>query len=174
MGWIQTILTVMAVFVHAQSDSGCHTMLERTDGSRAPLVAEDGKPAVVFYEDRWSTAVNQQLKDELYSRGRTSGRLDRLHVVAVANIQHYNFFPARSIATAFIRAAETRAGIPILLDVDGMLSAPPWNLPRDGASVLVLDATGQEVFRHTGALDPEARERFFALLERLLGPAVAQ
>lgn len=171
MGSIQTILLTMLVVGQGGTITACATLLERTDGRPVPLVETTGKPVVIFYEDRWSTGVNQHLKDELYARGRDSGRLDRVGIVAVANIRQYDFFPARGIATAFIRAVETRVGVPILLDVKGRLSAPPLALPPEGASVVLLDATCRERFRHTGPLDAAARERFFSVLESALREA---
>lgn len=168
MGSIQTILLTMLLLGQGEATTACATLLERTDGTTAPLVEATGKPVVIFYEDRWSTAVNQRLKDELYARGRASGRLDRVRIVPVANIRRYDFFPARGIATAFIRAVESRVGVPILLDVRGQLSAPPLALPAEGASVVLLDAACTERFRHTGPLGAADRERFFSVLEAVL------
>jgi predicted transcriptional regulator len=76
----------------------------------------------------------------------------------------YNFFPARDIATAFIKRAEAKAGIPILLDVDGTFMAPPWDLPGDTSTVLLLDRAGRIVWKHSGKLFPDQTER---MLDRL-------
>jgi hypothetical protein len=149
----------------------CDTRLERTDGTPAPLVAAPDKPAAIFYEDRGSTGTNQALKDAIYQRGRAEGLLEAASIVAVANIQAYDFFPAKDFALAFIRAAEQRAGVPILIDAAGTMSRAPWNLPATGSTVVLLDRDCREVSRHTGALDAAARD---ALLERLRGLVAAR
>ncbi len=138
--------------------------LTGTDGRSAPLARYRGKPAIVFYEDRGSTSLNQAVKDALIARARRDDLLDAAAVVAVANIAAYDFFPARGIATAFIRRAEAAAGIPILLDVDGTLTGSPWLLPGDTSTILLLDRTGHVVWKHSGPLPPEQAA---AMLDRL-------
>lgn len=160
---------LLAATVHAADGEACRAMLQRTDGSPVRLVEDAGTPVVVFYEDRWSTALNQDLKDDLYARGKANGMLEQVRIVAVANIQQYDFFPARGIATAFIRGVESRVGVPILLDVRGTLSSPPMSLPADGGTVVLLDAGCRETFRYSGKLGSAERERFFAALEAAMG-----
>lgn len=130
------------------------TTLSDTNGRRVALDRYLGKPAVLFYEDRGSIAINQAVKDALIARGRQDELLGAVAVIAVANIAAYDFPPAREIATAFIRRAERRAGIPILLDASGALMAAPWHLPDGTSTVLVLDREGQVVWRRSGAVSP--------------------
>lgn len=112
---------------------------------------------------------NQALKDALFPRGgRRDGLLDAAAVIAVANIAAYDFFPARDIATAFIRRLEAAAGIPILLDLRGTLLAAPWHLPDDTSTVLVLDRDLRIVSRHSGALSATERERVLDRLAELV------
>lgn len=142
--------------------------LERTDGSGVDLSSFRGKPAVLFYEDRASTALNQSVKDAVWARARRDGLESAAHVVAVANIQAYDWVPARTFAVTFIRQMEKRIGIPILLDLRGVLTSPPWNLPGDTGSVLLLDADGMIVSRDSGALSPADIERLLAALDTLV------
>lgn len=144
--------------------------LERTDGGSADLATYRGKPAVLFYEDRASTSLNQSVKDAVYARARRDGLETAAHVIAVANIQAYDFFPARTFATTFIRQLEKQIGIPILLDVRGVLTSPPWNLPGDTGSVLLLDANGMIVWKRSGALTAEDTQHLLAKLEELVAP----
>ena len=148
--------------------------LTGTDGRPAALDRYRGKPAVVFYEDRASTATNQAVMDAVVGRARRDDLLDAASVIAVANITAYNFFPARDIATAFIKRAETTAGIPILLDVDGTLMAPPWNLPGDASTILLLDRTGRIVWQHSGKLPPEQAEQMLDRLAEIAKESAAQ
>jgi hypothetical protein len=144
--------------------------LERTDGSTVAIRVYRGKPAVLFYEDRHSTEINADVKKALWEQGRAANRTDAVHVVAIANIQAYDFFPAKDFAVAFIRRLEGRIGSPILLDASGVLSKPPWNLPAEGGTVVLLDADGRDVWQHSGALGPERTRELLARVEALLPP----
>lgn len=143
------------------------TTLRRSDGTTADLVL-GGRPAILFYEDRASHAWNQPLKDALFARGRTHGALDRVRVIAVANLAAYDFFPAREIAMRYVGRLEERVGVPILLDLDGALTRPPWSLPADGAAVVVVDGSGRRVLERRGRLSPDDVEATLATLERLM------
>jgi hypothetical protein len=160
-------MLLLAASAHALSGP-LAVRLERTDGSSVDLATYQGKPAVLFYEDRASTSLNQSVKDAVWARARRDGLEAAAHVIAVANIQAYDFFPARTFATTFIRQLEQRIGIPILLDLRGVLTSPPWNLPGDTGSVLLLDADGMIVSRQSGALTPADTERLLAALETLV------
>jgi hypothetical protein len=142
--------------------------LERTDGSTVDLTSYRGKPAVLFYEDRASTSLNQSVKDAVWARARRDGLEAAANVIAVANIQAYAWFPARNFAITFIRQMEKRIGIPILLDIHGALTSAPWNLPGDTGSVLLLDANGIIVSQQSGKLTPADTERLLAALETIV------
>jgi hypothetical protein len=144
--------------------------LERTDGSTVAIRVYRGKPAVLFYEDRHSTEINADVKKALWEQGRAADRTDAVHVVAIANIQAYDFFPAKDFAVTFIRRLEGKIGIPILLDASGVLSKPPWSLPAEGGTVVLLDADGRSVWQHSGALGPERTRALLARVEALLPP----
>jgi hypothetical protein len=141
--------------------------LRRTDGTAVPLPV-GGRPAILFYEDRHSHEWNQPLKDALFARGRARGLLDRVRVIPVANVAAFDFFPAREIATRYIRRLEEQVGVPILLDLDGTLARPPLSLPSDGAAVVVFDAHGAPILEHRGRLSQEDVDATLGTLERLL------
>ena len=143
--------------------------LRRSDGEPVRLSRYRGRPVILFYEDRHSLKLNEALKEQLFDRGRSAGLLRAVSLLAVANLEAYDFFPARGIALSYVRDAERKVGVPILVDLDGVLSQEPWWLPGRSSSVVLLDRTGAEVFRASGALTPGETERFFAALGRLLG-----
>lgn len=147
--------------------------LRSAAGQARALSAWRGKPVIVFYEDRGALAVNQPFKDALFARARARGLLRAAHVVAVADLRAYDFFPARPIALAFVRDAEKKAGIPILVDLDGTLSRAPWYLAPGASNVVLLDARGRVVWTHSGRLGAGEQADFFRQLEQLLNaPAV--
>ncbi|MFL5352873.1 hypothetical protein [Archangium sp.] len=143
--------------------------LRGSDGKEVVLSRWRGKPVILFYEDRHSTTLNSAFKEALFERGKTQGLLDAVWVVAVANLESYDFFPARGIALSHVRDEEKKWGIPILVDLKGTLGATPWNLPKKTSSVLLLDGTGQVVFRYSGRMGDQDMETFFHALGALLG-----
>jgi len=58
--------------------------------------------------------------------------------------------------------------VPILLDLDGALARPPWNLPADGAAVVVFDGLGAPVLVRRGRLSSADVDATLATLERLI------
>jgi hypothetical protein len=160
-------LAVATLFVFVAVATAVSATLRRTDGTRASLQL-GGRPVILFYEDRDSHAWNQPLKDELYTRGRARELLDRVRVIAVANVAAFDFFPAREIAMRYIQWLEGQVGVPILVDLDGALAQPPWNLPADGAAVVVFDGRGAPVLERRGRLSPADVDAMLATLERLL------
>ena len=116
-----------------------------------------------------STTLNSPLKEALFERGRERGLLDAAWVVAVANLEKFDFFPARQIALSYVRDEEKKVGVPILVDLDGTLGDAPWGLPKKTSNVLLLDAEGKVVFRHSGRMKPEEQDAFFTALSRLVG-----
>ncbi len=143
--------------------------LRTSAGDEVRLSRWRGKPVILFYEDKDSTTLNSALKETLFARGRERGLLDSASVVAVANLQKFDFFPARQIALSYVRDEEKKAGVPILVDLDGTLGAAPWQLPMKTSNVLLLDATGALVFRHSGKMKPEEQAAFFVTLSQLVG-----
>jgi hypothetical protein len=143
--------------------------LRGSDGKETRLSRWRGKPVILFYEDKKSTGLNAPLKEELFKRGQARGLLEAAFVVAVANLEDFDFFPARQIALSYVRDEEKRVGVPILVDLDGTLGGPPWGLPKKTSNVLLLDAEGRLIFRHSGRMKEEEMETFFGTLSRLVG-----
>ena len=143
--------------------------LRGSDGKQVTLSRWRGKAVILFYEDRHSTTLNSPLKEALFERGREQGLLEAAWVVAVANLEPFNFFPARGIALSHVRKEETKWGIPILVDLKGTLGAEPWSLPKKTSSVLLMDGTGTVVYRYSGRMKEADMETFFQALGGLLG-----
>ena len=143
--------------------------LSTSSGERVQLARWRGKPVILFYEDKDSTTLNAPLKAELFTRGRERGLLQSAFVVAVANLEKYDFFPAREIALSYVRDEEKKAGVPILVDLKGTLGQEPLKLPTKTSTVMLLDAEGAPVYRHSGRMKPEEQARFFTALSELVG-----
>jgi len=161
-------LMVVAMLLTAEHGVALDAQVVTSSGERARLATQWGRPTVLFYEDRFSTKLNEPLKTSLFKRGVELGVIGRVSVVAVANLQGLDWFPARGFALKAVRDAEKEAGIPVYVDWSGVLARPPWGLPAKTASVLVLDAAGQVRWQASGALDAAQREEVFAELLQLL------
>jgi hypothetical protein len=148
--------------------------LRGSNGKEVALSRWRGKPVILFYEDRHSTTLNSPLKEALFSRGQELGLLDAAFVVAVANLESFNFFPARGIALSHVRDEEKKWGIPILVDLKGTLGAAPWSLPTKTSSVVLLDGDGTLVYRYSGRMKEEDQKTFFQALGTLLGREIPQ
>jgi hypothetical protein len=177
--WLAGALTMTLTMTMTLAWSKAHALEQRaspldatlrsSDGEQAPLSKWRGKPVILFYEDKDSTRLNLALKDELFAQGREHGLLDSAWVVAVANLEKFNFFPARQIALSYVRDEEKRAGVPILVDLEGTLGASPWALPKKTSTVMLLDASGAIVYSYSGRLEQAERQTFFTALSRLIG-----
>jgi len=174
--WVQGVVALSASVAlasgpGARRDQPLDASLVSSRGEAVQLKAHFGLPTVLFYEDRQSTALNQQTKDELFARGKRDGLLQAAKVVAVANLEGYDWFPARDFALAGVRDAEVKAGVPVLVDWRGVLTAPPWGLPARTSSVLLLDPVGRVTFERSGRLTDADRAALFAALRELIDSA---
>ncbi|WP_224243012.1 hypothetical protein [Hyalangium gracile] len=171
--WLAGALTVTlattGASAHGPTSSPLDATLHGSDGAAAPLSKWRGKPVILFYEDKDSTQLNLALKEELFERGKQHGLLEAAWVVAVANLEKFNFFPARQIALSYVRDEEKKVGVPILVDLEGTLGGKPWALPKKTSTVMLLDATGAVVYSYSGRLEDKERQVFFTALSKLIG-----
>lgn len=144
--------------------------ISNTQGKSVWLARLWGKPTVIFYEDKESTAQNQVLKDELFKQGRERGLLDAALVIAIANVRGFDWFPARNFVVGAVKDAQKRSGIPVYLDWSGTLTGKPFSLSATGSTVLVIDASGERVlFSKNGVLSEDEVRQVFGVLATLVG-----
>ncbi len=171
--WIASTLAVTLATggAHAQGTpaSPLDATLHSSSGKRVALSQWRGQPVILFYEDKDSTGLNQPLKEELFERGKARGLLEAAGVLAVANLEKFNFFPARQIALSYVRDEEKKAGVPILVDLEGTLGGAPWELPTKTSTVMLMDASGAVVYRYSGRMSEAERQVFFQALASLIG-----
>ncbi|MCC6806826.1 MAG: redoxin family protein [Deltaproteobacteria bacterium] len=142
--------------------------LTRSDGHQASLSQYRGKPVILFYEDKGSTHVNRPLKGRLREWGDAHAAHGAAHVVAVTNLQAYNFFPVKGFALRRVRGMEEKLGIPILADLDGTMTTPPWSLPPHASTVVLFDSEGNVVYQKTGAFSEDDIATLLAVLDELI------
>lgn len=144
-------------------------VLTGSDGAAVSLARFAGKPMVLFFEDRHSTTLNKPLKMRLKEWGEAHAKMDAARVVAIANLSAFNFFPVKGIALGRVRSMEKKIGIPILADLDGVMTGAPWFLPAESSTVLLCDGQGGVVYQHTGALSDADIGKVLGALQALLG-----
>lgn len=141
-----------------------------TDSAGKPIQLSDfrGKPTVLFYEDRDSRDQNRKVKDELWKRGKEAGLTGSANVVGVANLQAFDFWPARGFARSAVEDVEKKVGIKVLIDWKGALTTTPWNLPSKSSTVVLLDSEGSVRYAHSGAMSQKEMDELFTKLAALI------
>jgi hypothetical protein len=143
-------------------------VVETSSGAQMHLERLWKQPTVLFYEDKESSALNQHVKDALFRQGKERGLLEAVSVVAVANVAAFDWFPARNFVLAAVRDVEKKFNVPVYLDFKGHLAAPPWNLPPKSSTVVVLNASGEVVWKVKGRLSEAEVAALFGVLGGLL------
>ncbi len=167
--WVRVlVLAVPLVAGAAGRPPGWDAQLRTSSDEPVTLSRWRGRPTVLFYEDKNSTEQNAALKRELFARARYHGLVGRANVLGVANLHGLNFFPANLFALSAVRDAEKKDSVPVLVDWNRTLSSPPWNLPPESSSVVLLDDTGRLVHAWSGPLGRREIDEFFARLSALL------
>jgi hypothetical protein len=149
----------------AQAGVRLDAVVTASSGQKTRLSTRWGKPAVLFYEDKDSVALNQEAKDALARLGRQRGLLQAVEVVAVANLEGFNWQPAIFFALEGVKKEEQKAGVPVYVDLTGELTRAPWGLSGTSSSVLVLSAAGERRFTATGKLSKAQLEAMLAALQ---------
>jgi len=144
------------------------TQLSTSSGNAVGGSALIGKPIVMFYEDRNSTEMNQALKTELFRRGNKEGLLKSASVVAIADLEGFNWVPARQFALAAVKKAETDAHIPVYVDWSGVMRKDPWNFSSGTSTVALLDKRGTLVTTFQGTLSEKDTAQFFGHLREMI------
>lgn len=161
------VAAVVGLASQGFAESPLDAQLETSSGHQTTLARKWGRPTVLFYEDRDSTGLNKHVKDELFKRGRELGMLERVSVIAVANVAAYDWFPARNFVLAAVKDIEHELHVPVLLDFKGTMTGVPWHLPSKSSTVVVLDGAGAEQARWSGHLTPTDLEALLAQLAAL-------
>ncbi len=125
------------------------------------------RPLLVVYEDKESSSQNQPFKDELSKIAKGPGARNVV-LAAVADLQGYDYWPARGFVKDAIRSQSRQIGADIYCDWSGALRTT-LGLAKGQSTVLLYDVGGRVVFAHQGRMDAATRERALALLSSLAG-----
>jgi hypothetical protein len=174
---IRRPLAHVAIAVALASSSA--QALPRVGDARPRLVLKDawdrqldfgqigGRPLLLVYEDKESSSQNQAFKDEL-SRVAKGPRASKIVLAAVADVQGYDYWPARGFVKDAIRSQSNAIGAAIYCDWSGAIRSA-LGLKRRTSTVVLYDASGKVVFAHEGAMDASTRARAIELLNATIG-----
>jgi hypothetical protein len=119
----------------------------------APRTLPDPRyPIIVIYEDERVSKTNERadkLVDQIASLDANAGKVEG---VPVADVERWNWFPAKTFALAEIRKIEKKLQSPLYTDFPGELRKR-WGLAKAKSSILVIAPTGRVLFAAEGPLD---------------------
>jgi hypothetical protein len=133
------------------------------DNRGLDLRAINGKPILVLYEDQGSAKMNDALKADLSRLARGDRYRNAVALVPVADVQGYDFWPARGFVKDAIRDESKKAGATIYCDWDGTFQRAA-GFRRGTSSVMLVGRNARVLFASEGALTREQREQLIGLL----------
>lgn len=134
------------------------------DTSGRPHALPDAAGAVLLlYEDRDTQDENAELKRTLAAGMMAPDAHPRFRLMPVADLEGYDWWPARNYALDAIRKEEKKDDGTVYLDWSGAVRKQ-WGLPRKRASVVLVASDGRALFQGSGRLTPQ---QLAELLQRL-------
>jgi hypothetical protein len=122
------------------------------------LASLRGTPVLVVYEDKESGAQNDALKKELARAG-----VRGVTVVAIADVDGYDYWPARGFVKDAIKEQSQKLGAPIYCDWDGKARSS-LGMTRGTSNVVLYAKSGAVAFAHAGPMPEAKRKELIALM----------
>ncbi|HQY63347.1 MAG: hypothetical protein IPQ09_02860 [Myxococcales bacterium] len=158
-------LAVAAPAAALPSAGAARPAVQLVDGWDRPFVLPraHGKPVLVVYEDKDSAQQNQAFKDELAKLGKGDRYKQSVTLVAIADLQGYDYWPVRGFVKDAIQSESNKFGTPIYCDWSGA-ARNSLRLKKGVSSVLLYDREGKLVFSHEGPMPAAKRQAAIELL----------
>lgn len=134
------------------------------DDRTLDLRAINGKPILVLYEDKDSAKMNEAFKADLSRLARGDRYRGAVALVPVADVQGFDFWPARGFVKDAIRSESKKIGATIYCDFDGAFQRAA-GFRRGTSSVMLVGRNARVLFASEGPLGREQRERVISLLK---------
>ncbi|WP_237245015.1 MULTISPECIES: YtfJ family protein [Sorangium] len=157
------LISGAALALPTVGDRAPNARVEDADGRELQLKALRGKPILIMYEDKDSTAQNQALKDALAKLAKGDRYRRAMAVTAIADVSSYDFWPAKGFVKDAIREESRKVRATIYCDWDGSFREA-YRLRRGISNVVLVGKSGQVLFAAEGKLKPEAQTRVLDLL----------
>ena len=157
-----------ALALPAEGEKAPNARVEDADGRQLEMKSLGGKPILIVYEDKDSSAQNQVLKDELAKLARGDRYKSAIALTAVADVSAYNFWPVKGFVKDAIRDESKKAGTTIYCDWDGSFRSR-YRLREGVSSVVLVGRDGLVLFAAEGALSADRRSELLKLLRGQVG-----
>jgi hypothetical protein len=132
-----------------------------------PPLGDGGKVLVVLHQDRKSGEQNQDFKDQLGKLTTLPGGRERLHIVALADVGGYDFWPAKGYVKEALRPVQAAGGALVLCDWKGAVRKHYAIRPGQSA-VFVVDGAGELRTFRQGLLAGDDASQLLQLIKSLL------
>ncbi len=139
--------------------------VENPDGVTLTRTQAAGRPLLVVYEDKESGETNRAFKDELSKLAKGGTWVKRITLAAVADVQSYDFWPARGFVKSSIRDEEKKSGTPIYCDWSGAFRQA-FQLRAGTSTILLYGRDGKLLLASEGALTEAQRAELVLTLRR--------
>lgn len=133
------------------------------DGRTLDLRAINGKPILVLYEDKDSSKMNEAFKADLSRLAKGDRYRNAVALVPVADVQSFDFWPARGFVKDSIRGESKKVGATIYCDFDGAFQRAA-GFKRGTSSVMLVGRDARVLFSSEGPLAKEQRDKLISLL----------
>lgn len=143
-----------------------------TEGRGLDLRAIKGKPTLLVYENKEATKQNLELKNQLSKLAAGDKYRKAIALVAVADVEGYDYWPARGFVKSAIRSESKKLGNPIYVDWDGSMRKAA-GFTKGLSTIVLVGPDGKVVFSHEGKMAAADREKLLVLLKQQVEPEVA-
>jgi hypothetical protein len=137
--------------------------VEDADGRKLEVSSLKGKPVLIVYEDKDSSAQNQPLKDDLSKLATGDKYKARIALAAVADVSGYDWWPAKGFVKDAIREESKKQKTTIYCDWDGSFRKA-FGIKKGVSNVILIGRDGRVLFAGSGALAADDRKRLINLL----------
>jgi predicted transcriptional regulator len=139
------------------------------DGGKLDLRSINGKPILVVYESQEAAPQNAALKEDLSKLASGEAYRDTVALVPVADVEAYDFWPARGFVKDAIRDESKKLKTPIYVDWDGSFRKNA-GLRRNMSTVILIGKDANVRFAHEGPLSKNQREELLQMLRNEVEP----
>ena len=160
-----TFSAASALALPAVGAAGPSGTVVDADGHGKDLHESHGKPMLLVYEDQAATKQNLELKSELSRLAAGDKYRKAIALVAVADVEGYDYWPARGFVKGAIRTESKKLGNPIYVDWSGGVRKAA-GFKKGLSTILLMGRDGKVLFSHEGAMAAKERAALLALLAK--------
>ena len=139
-------------------------IFETTDGKKVTL--PQSRVTLIFYEDKDAGPQNQRTRDVVGPITDKKENKPLLDFMAVADLDKWNWFPARNYALKEMHKIEKKEDCTLYADWHAIVRKT-WKLAKGKSDIILLDAQGVVRFFGEGPLKPAETQELVKQLAAL-------